>query len=63
MTEPEFNIRFVTPIIDLLMKAYDNLVFKTDEQKLITTKEYENSALEESSVCLPVSTLMELLES
>ncbi|EIE76547.1 hypothetical protein G6F46_012205 [Rhizopus delemar] len=54
MTESEFITRFVTPLIDLMLKPYRPLlIFKPGEQKLLMVKEYENNALLEENARLP----------
>ncbi|KAG0941720.1 hypothetical protein G6F57_006079 [Rhizopus arrhizus] len=54
MTESEFITRFVTPLIDLMLKPYRPLLtFKPGEQKLLMVKEYENNALLEENARLP----------
>lgn len=53
-TEPEFMIRFVTPMMDLMLKqSKTGLIFKPGEQKLQLVKDYENSALSEDDTRLP----------
>lgn len=64
MTEAEFTTRFVTPLIDLILKPYkSNLIFKPGEQNLIIVKEYENSALTEDDVRLPGPNIDDVIKS
>ncbi|KAG1470185.1 hypothetical protein G6F56_002829 [Rhizopus delemar] len=54
MTESEFITKFVTPLIDLMLKPYRPLLtFKPGEQKLLMVKEYENNAPLEENARLP----------
>lgn len=58
MTEAEFTTRFITPLIDLILKPYGtDMIFEPGDQKLLLVKDYENSALTEDDTRLPGSSI------
>lgn len=64
MTEAEYTARFITPLIDLILKPCSTkMTFKPGEQKLLLVKNYENSALTEDDIRLPGSNIDDIIKN
>lgn len=53
MTEVEYVIRIVTPLIDITMNPCKSLLFKPGEQKVALLKMYENHSLKDDETRMP----------